>query len=482
MPNNECEIEKMFKKFVLNDSSIGARLCRQTMFCWASSERNVSYSLVLVFLLCVSFQTSKVLALSALSLEQAIVIANENDPWLKGSFHRQQMLKSKSIAADQLPDPKVSIIALNFPVDTFDTNQEPMTQFRIGIAQQFPRGDTLKLRSQQLVQQSEAQPFLRQNRQAEVKQVVSILWLEIYRALQTITLIEKNRSLFSQLEDIVQSNYSFTLGQARQQDLVKSQLELTRFDDRLTIARDRLDNAIAQLSEWLPKESADVFSQKELTSSIRKVPTVPWLKSELYQANNIQDKKRLLPLFATHPKIKAIDYQITASKTSIELAKQAYQPQWGVNAAYGYRHEDRMGNDRADFLSLGITFDLPLSTTRGVGQQVRSTVENVESIKTEKSLALRQMIAGFTKNQSRLYRLNQRHDLYQLTLIPQIKEYVEISLRAYTNDDGDLAEVTRARIAELNAEIELLDITVERLKTIVQWNYFLTNDVLGVQQ
>jgi hypothetical protein len=263
---------------------------------------------------------------------------------------------------------------------------------------------------------------------------------------------------------------------------VKSQLELTRFDDRLTIARDRLDNAIAQLSEWLPKESVDVFSQEKLTSSIHKVPTVTWLKRELYQANNIQDKKRLLPLFATHPKIKAIDYQITASEVSIDLAKQAYKPQWGVNTAYGYRHEDKMGNDRADFLSLGITFDLPLFTTRGVGQQVRSTVENVESIKTEKSLVLRQMIAGFTKNQSRLHRLNQRHDLYQLTLIPQIKEYVEISLRAYTNDDGDLAEVTRARIAELNAEIELLDITVERLKTIVQWNYFFTNDVIGVQQ
>ena len=48
----------------------------------------------------------------------------------------------------------------------------------------------------------------------------------------------------------------------------------------------------------------------------------------------------------------------------------------------------------------------------------------------------------------------------------------EASLSAYTRDDGDFAEVVRARIAELNARIEALDIDIARLQTITQLNYF----------
>ena len=53
-------------------------------------------------------------------------------------------------------------------------------------------------------------------------------------------------------------------------------------------------------------------------------------------------------------------------------------------------------------------------------------------------------------------------------------EQAEASLTAYTNDDGDFAEVVRARIAELNAQIDALNIDVERQKTIVQINYYFT--------
>ena len=48
--------------------------------------------------------------------------------------------------------------------------------------------------------------------------------------------------------------------------------------------------------------------------------------------------------------------------------------------------------------------------------------------------------------------------------------------QAYTNDDGDFSEVVRARIAELNARVEALDIEIDRLQTISQLNYFFAAD------
>lgn len=84
-----------------------------------------------------------------LTLEAAIAQAIASDPWLNGSRYREDALTSESISASTLPDPKVSLMAANFPTDSFDINQEPMTQLTVGVSQMFPRGDSLALTSRQ---------------------------------------------------------------------------------------------------------------------------------------------------------------------------------------------------------------------------------------------------------------------------------------------------------------------------------------------
>ena len=169
-----------------------------------------------------------------LVLEAAIQQAISNDPWLSGSYHRQEALKAESVSAASLPDPRVSLSAGNFPVDTFDLSQEAMTQLSVGISQMFPRGSSLALSSQQKRKLSLQEPFLRQDRMAKVQSIVTRLWLEVFKAQESIRLIEQDRSLFEQLVDAAKASYSSAIGRARQQDLVRAQLELTRIDDRLT--------------------------------------------------------------------------------------------------------------------------------------------------------------------------------------------------------------------------------------------------------
>ena len=66
------------------------------------------------------------------------------------------------------------------------------------------------------------------------------------------------------------------------------------------------------------------------------------------------------------------------------MAKQKYKPEWGVNASYGYRDDDPMGNSRADLFSVGVTFDLPLFTDNRQDKEVKSAISKTEAIKTEK--------------------------------------------------------------------------------------------------
>ena len=86
---------------------------------------------------------------SLLTLEQAVEIAINNDPWLVGSEYREQAIVSSSVAAASLPDPVVNIGLANLPTDGFAFDQEPMTQLKAGVSQMFPRGDSLDIRSRQ---------------------------------------------------------------------------------------------------------------------------------------------------------------------------------------------------------------------------------------------------------------------------------------------------------------------------------------------
>jgi outer membrane protein TolC len=201
------------------------------------------------------------------------------------------------------------------------------------------------------------------------------------------------------------------------------------------------------------------------------LPDITLINSEHIFSNTGLTTESLVEYFATHPAVLALDKKVLASKTGISLAEQKYQPEWGVNASYGYRADDPIGNSRADLFSLGVTFDLPLFTENRQDMEVKSAVSQTEAMKTERILLLRQLLGAFASNKGRLLRLKEREILYKKQLIPQIQDQAEASLTAYTNDDGDFAEVVRSRIAVLNTEIDDLVIMVEKQKILLELNY-----------
>ncbi|MFD2207672.1 TolC family protein [Kiloniella antarctica] len=419
----------------------------------------------------------------ALDLETAVKFAQFNDPWLVGNEHSEDAILSSSVAAGSLSDPTISISMANLPTDSLNFDQEAMTQAKIGISQIFPAGDSLAIRKRQLQLQGSQFPHQRDNRKAEVRVIVGQLWLNTYKQQESIAIIRKNWALFEQLTDIAESSYSTALGNSRQQDLVRAQLELTRLEDRLTVLHQKQEMYQQQLSEWLNDYFHDEYSEDNRQriqlntihfSLSRKLPDINLLNQEFYKSVEPVDTEILFKKLSTHPALKAVDQKIKTSNAGIKLAKQKYKPKWGVNAGYGFRADDPMGNDRADLFSIGMTFSVPLFTANRQDMEVQSAKSTASAVKTEKWQLLRKLMASFEASKAQFFRLNQRQTLYQTQLLPQMHEQAEASLTAYTNDDGDFAEVVRARIAEIDAEISALSIDVERQKSIIQLNYFFT--------
>ncbi|MDD3056470.1 MAG: TolC family protein [Aliarcobacter sp.] len=418
-----------------------------------------------------------------LALQNVIKIAVLNDSWLKGNEYSQEAIEESSIAAGTYADPKVTIGAANIPTDTFDLNQEAMTQLKVGISQMFPRGDSLEIRQEQLKLQASQYPYQREDRKGKLTVQIAQLWLEAYKAQESIALIEKNRSLFEQLADIAESSYSSTFGKTRQQDIIRAQLELTKLEDRLTLLKQKKDTALLSLSEWLSDSTEDKINSGNILESSnlllpRSFPNIEMINPNYF--NLKEDSEKILTMFENHPSIKNIEQKIKATSKSIKLARENYKPQFSVNTSYAKREDDLMGRNRADLFSVGLTFDLLIFVKNKQEKELKVAMLKTKSVETEKILQYKKLFSLYETTKADLIRLKERQSLYLTKLLPQMNEQSEASLTAYTNDDGDFPEVVRSRISLLNAQIDILNINVDIQKNIVKYNYLFTDNAENI--
>lgn len=416
-----------------------------------------------------------------LALQNVIKIAVLNDSWLKGNEYSQEAIEESSIAAGTYADPKVTIGAADIPTDTFDLNQEGMTH--VGISQMFPRGDSLEIRQEQLKLQASQYPYQREDRKGKLTVQIAQLWLEAYKAQESIALIEKNRSLFEQLADIAESSYSSTFGKTRQQDIIRAQLELTKLEDRLTLLKQKKDTALLSLSEWLSDFTEDKINSGNILESSnlllpRSFPNIEMINPNYF--NLKEDSEKILTMFENHPSIKNIEQKIKATSKSIKLARENYKPQFSVNTSYAKREDDLMGRNRADLFSVGLTFDLPIFVKNKQDKELQVAMLKTKSVETEKILQYKKLFSLYETTKADLIRLKERQSLYLTKLLPQMNEQSEASLTAYTNDDGDFPEVVRSRISQLNAQIDILNINVDIQKNIVKYNYLFTDNAENI--
>ncbi|WP_296933162.1 TolC family protein [uncultured Marinobacter sp.] len=397
-----------------------------------------------------------------LELSEAIVAATGNDPWIRQSAQIQEALLEESVADGALPDPRMTIGAANLPTDTFDTGQEAMTQATIGLTQRIPRGNSRQLASAKKEEMAGVQPFRRANRRAQVEQTVTQLWLEVWRTERSIRLIESNRGLFEQLEDVAAAGYTSATMGARQQDVIRASLELTRLEDRLTALNLQQASGREALAEWIGEDQAGLPVTENIPHELLRALPTAWAE---VSADSL----------LRHPAVRATDQLIEVQSVEVDLARQSYKPEWSVSAQYGYRDRAPNGQDRADLFSVGIGFDLPIFTGNRQDRKLNASVARLEAAKTGRLLQIRELRAKARAAIARIQRLDDRIALYEQTLLPQMEAQASAALTAYNHDDGDFAEAVRGRIDELNARVELIQMKAERAKNLASFRY-LTAD------
>lgn len=437
-------------------------------------------NIILILLVSVIlFQTSPSLAqvpddATILTLDKAINLAHSNDEWLEQSKLREQHLNLLSQGATALPDPTLSLSLLNMPLDSFAFDQEAMTQLKIGASQMLPRGDTQYLTKQKYQIIAAEQPFQRVNRFNKISLLTTLLWLDAFQGAASVRLVNEAKPLFDKLNDIVTAKYTSSLGQTNQQDIIRAQLELSRLNDRLVSLQTGQQVALAALMQYLATVNIPLLLPTTLNT-----PTENELN--LLAHMSTLSPKALYEQLSMHPLITSIEQRILAAGMDIELAEQAYKPQYSINASYAYRDDvpNLTGtinhSSRTDFFSIGVNVSLPLFSSIAQDAQVGSSIKIREAMRIEKTLLLRNVMAEVNRAYQTYLGASQRYDIYEQQLLPRLKQQVDTALAAYTNDNGDFSEVIRAKIALLDANINFVELIVTKRKSLATLAYYLSH-------
>lgn len=383
---------------------------------------------------------------SLLTLSEVEEIALETDPVTKGLHARSESFAEQAIADGQLPDPKLKLGAANFPVDTFDRGQEPMTQLQIGIQQAFPPGDTLQYRREYTEALSDVEIARSMARKLEVLRDARIHFLQLYYEVAALVVLEENRAFLTNLADIALRQYA--AGRDNQHDVLRAQLELSLIDDRILEVTRARETASAELGKYIGIYNAKRPVQEDFPG----LPPVPPL--DTIRGN-----------FVLHPVIKIEDAALLASRKTINEAEEQYKPGFNVDVTYGERTgRDINGGTRPDFLSAMLFIDLPIFTDKRQDRRLAAAKKQKVSRQFARTDRLLELESMAEREYANWNRLDDRFQLYEKRASADARMNVESTLNAYQNDVTDFTTLMRAYLTELNTRLDMLRIRIEKAK------------------
>src|SRR5512139_2087255 len=120
-----------------------------------------------------------------LTLDEARRLALQNQPALRALEHSARAAQAGAEAEAALPDPRLKLGALNFPVQGFPSARDDMTQVGVSWEQAFPGGGKRRLRSERA--QAEAGQLLAEahGTMQGIQRDVGLAWVDAWTAVGT---------------------------------------------------------------------------------------------------------------------------------------------------------------------------------------------------------------------------------------------------------------------------------------------------------
>lgn len=385
-----------------------------------------------------------------LSLDDAAGLSLVDQPILTGREAVINADERQAVAAAQLPDPKLSSGLKELPIDTseaFSVRRDNFTEFTVGLSQEFPRADKRRLRGERKRLEADTERAALNNDRRAIRRDASLAWLDVYEAEQGLAL---SRQLTSEAALQVESlAKDYGSGKASQADWEAAKVDAGLVEDKEHDWLHRSLRMRAELARWIGEAAA----QRPLANDLSP-PAVPGVLPELMAAVD------------HHPVIDGLDKQIATSTTEIELARQAYKPDFSVEGYVAYRP------GFSDFVGIQFTIDLPFFTKNRQDPELAAAFQRSHASADRKQDLLRELHARVNQDYLDWRHFRERVDQFDAAIIPNATRRIEDARSAYAAGRGSFDAVLLARRGRLDIQLQRLALAVEAARAQVRLQYF----------
>ncbi|MFP3567281.1 TolC family protein [Paraburkholderia sp. SIMBA_030] len=364
-----------------------------------------------------------------------------------------------AVKAGQLPDPMLKAGVDNLPVNgpqRFTIGQDFMTMRRIGIEQEWVSGDKRRLRSVLAndVVDRERAGYLAQL--ANTRQQTATAWLNAVYAKKAVSL--QQELVGHMTHELEATKASYRGAKATAADVTQAQAMLAQTQDQLLKAQQTFQTALIGLSRWTATPVSDVTGD----------PPAPQSYVSSLPSEKLRD---------VQPALIAASRDIAVADADTAVANSDRSPNWTWEVSYQQR-----GGAYSNMVSVGVSIPLPINRKN---RQNRDAAEKAE-LGTKARLmyedAQRQVEADIRTQAATLASGRERIDNLRNSLLPAADQRAQLATAAYKAGTGSLADTFAARRAQLDAQLQVLDLQRDVSQTWAQLEYQVVPASMSVSQ
>ncbi len=383
----------------------------------------------------------------SLSIVQAAAVPQALSALIEETYRNNQELLSMEENAEallaeapfagSLQDPVLGLGLLNVPVDSFDLDQEAMTQKLLFVAQKFPWFGTLDLRQQAVEIKALEASYLVQSKRLELATSLVGAWYELGFIGKSLEVNNNLKEIITQILRVAEIRYG--TGKGLQQDILTGQVQISELIDEKVTLKSRERSIRAKIGSILNREEAFTEEGPGLLE-VSGVFTDPELLNKVALRAN--------------PQLQARKALIDRARVEVQLAEKAYLPDFDLRLSYGQREDNPVtGNDRADFVSATMAMTVPLwQSTR---QDSKRKAAEKRLTAAEKSLlGLKNTLPhSIDRILAEIDAARENHDLYRNALSVQAAHLADASMAAYSVGKVEFNTMLSARVRLLRIEL-----------------------------
>ncbi len=370
------------------------------------------------------------------TLQDYLRFAARNNAGLEAAFEEWKAAVEQVPQAKALPDPRFTY---GYFIDEVETRVGPQ-EHRLSLMQVFPWFGTIAARTDAASANAQAAYQRYQAKKLDVFYDVKDAFYEYVYLRRAIAIAEDNVDLLRHFEEVARTKY--TTATAGHPDIIRAQVELATLQDKLVALEEMRAPIVARLNAALNRPTTE---------------SLPWPEYERHEPVEVDASEVLAVLQRQNPQLQALDFEIEAARSRIELAKKEFYPEIGVGVDWimtGDAISPGVRDSGKDPVILMFNLNVP------IWRKSYSAAELQARAQSRRALRQRQDMENnlLARAQRALYDFEdsgRKLVLYDEILVPKAEELVGASETAYTAGTIDFLSL-------IDAERMLLRFSLER--------------------